>query len=201
MWLALSRIFSAQPDLHFNRLITGQLARTPGCDSVGGLARSGRQPLPVDGRQLAVQCTFQGCQKSSALILGSPAGCLLSEAHRKEHMTPSIRGTSVKLKTDHSGLLAGGVCRSAVALNAILTRRSFFFLSRRARLAVSGAFSVSEQRGREALGFKKFIRCAPPAWMKCVSFRGVKRVRSRGDFCWMSAGRPKERGGFPHDLP
>lgn len=127
MWLALSRIFSAQPDLHFNRLITGQLARTPGCDSVRGLARSGRQPLPVDGRQLAVQRTFQGCQKSSPLILGSPAGCLLSEAHRKEHMTPSIRGTSVKLKTDHSGLLAGAVCRSAVAHNAILTRRSFFF--------------------------------------------------------------------------
>lgn len=186
MWLALSRIFSAQPDLHFNRLITGQLAWTPGCDSVRGLARSGRQPLPVDGRQLAVQRTFQGCQKSSPLILGSPAGCLLSEAHRKEHMTPSIRGTSVKLKTDHSGLLAGAVSRTTPYSHG----DHFFFLSRPARLAVSGAFSVSERRGREALGFKKFIRCAPPAWMKCVSFRGVKRVRSRGDFCWISAGRP-----------
>lgn len=140
-------------DRHLNRLITGQLARAPGCDSVRGLARSGRQPLPVDGRQLAVQRAFQGCHKSSALILRSPAGCLLSGPHREEHMTPPIRGTSVKLKTDHSGLLAGAVCRSAIARNAILTRRSsFFFFSRAEHVWLSAGLSwgASGEGGRRS---------------------------------------------------
>lgn len=108
-WLIFILLFYLYLDLHFNRLITGQLARQPACASVRGPGLNGLQTLPVERRQLAAWCAFQRCQKNPFLILRSPAGSLLLERHHTEHMTLLIRGTPcdwVKLKKDHFGLLA-----------------------------------------------------------------------------------------------
>lgn len=66
-------------------------------------------------------------------------------------------------------------------------------------LSMSGCQQVffkgaSREDGRR-LDLKNLYAALPPAWMKCMSFRGVKRVRSRGDFRWIRCWPTKRKKG------
>lgn len=115
-----------EPDLHFNRLITGQLAWTPGCDSVSGLAQSSRQPSA--SRRQTAGCAGHYPGMSEEFSPNPPLPCLVLVVGGTSKGTHDCVDKGVKLKTDHPGLLAGVIFRSGIAHNIVLTWQYFLFL-------------------------------------------------------------------------
>lgn len=102
-WSSYCR-FYLDLDLHFNKLISRQLARRLQSACVSGLLC-----VWMTQEGLAQRCAFQRSQSNPFLILRPPAGTLLLEKHHTEHVTLLIRGIlcdSVQLGKNHFGLLA-----------------------------------------------------------------------------------------------
>lgn len=76
----------------------------------------------------------------------------------------------------------------------------FFFCAEHVWLS-AGLFQRMSREGGRHLNLKNLYAALPqPGWSVCHS-EVWRESDLGGDFGWISAGRPKESGGFPHDLP